>query len=60
MSYAATWMDLEIIVLDEVRQRKTNMKYHLFLVLTLQPLFIYFNRRIITLQYCDGFCNASA
>ena len=41
MSYAATWMDLEIIVLDEVRQRKTNMKYHLFLVLTLQPLFIY-------------------
>ena len=24
MSFAATWMDLEIIILNEVRQRKTN------------------------------------
>ena len=25
MSFAATWMDLEIIILSEVRQRKTNV-----------------------------------
>ena len=25
MSSAATWMDLEIIILNEVRQRKTNI-----------------------------------
>ena len=24
MSFAATWMDLEIIILSEVRKRKTN------------------------------------
>ena len=31
MSSAATWMDLEIIILNEVRQRKTNIIwYHLW------------------------------
>ena len=25
MSFAATWMDLEIIILSEISQRKTNM-----------------------------------
>ena len=25
MPFAATWVDLEIIILSEVRQRKTNM-----------------------------------
>ena len=30
MSLAATWMDLEIIILSEVRERKTNNIYHLY------------------------------
>ena len=25
MPFTATWMDLEIVILSEVRQRKTNM-----------------------------------
>ena len=25
MSFAATWMDIEIIILSEVRERKTNI-----------------------------------
>ena len=25
MPFAATWMDLEIIILSEIRQRKTNI-----------------------------------
>ena len=29
MPFAATWMDLEIIILSEVRKRKTNIWYHL-------------------------------
>ena len=28
MWFAAPWMDLEIIILSEVRQRKTNTTYH--------------------------------
>ena len=31
MPFAATWMDLEIISLSEVRKRKTNTIYHLYL-----------------------------
>ena len=30
MSFAATWMDLEIIILSEVSQTKTNIIYHLY------------------------------
>ena len=30
MSFAAIWMDLEIIILSEVRQTKTNIRYHLY------------------------------
>ena len=29
MPFTTTWIQLEIIVLSEVRQRKTNMQYHL-------------------------------
>ena len=32
MPFAATWTDTEIIILSEVRQRKTNIIYHLCLV----------------------------
>lgn len=28
MSFAATWMDLEVIILSEERQRKTNIKWY--------------------------------
>ena len=31
MTFAATWMDLEIIILSEISQRKTdNIGYHLY------------------------------
>ena len=30
MPFAVTWMDLEIVILSEVRQRKTN--YHMILL----------------------------
>ena len=30
MPFAATWMDLEIIILSEVSQTKTNIVYHLY------------------------------
>ena len=30
MPFTATWMDLEIIILSEVRQRKTNIIDHLY------------------------------
>ena len=30
MPFTATWVDLEIIILSEVRQRKTNIMYHLY------------------------------
>ena len=28
MSFAATWMDLEVIILSEERQRKTDIKWY--------------------------------
>ena len=30
MPFVATWMDIELIILSEVRQRKTNRCYHLY------------------------------
>ena len=30
MQQPATWIDLEIIILNEVAQRKTNVSYHLY------------------------------
>ena len=34
MTFATTWMDLEIIILSEVRQRKTNIiRYHIYGIL---------------------------
>ena len=29
MSFAATWIGLDIIILSEISQRKTNISYHL-------------------------------
>ena len=31
MSFAATWMRLEIIILNEVRKQKTNTTSHLYM-----------------------------
>ena len=28
--FAATWMDLEVVILSEISQRKTNICYHLY------------------------------
>ena len=40
MSFAATWMDLEMIKLSEVSQKKTNaIFYHLYVVS--KPVLIY-------------------
>ena len=34
MSFVATWMNLDIIILSEISQRKTNIKwYHLYVEL---------------------------
>ena len=30
MPFSATWMDLEIIILSKVSQRKTNIQHHLY------------------------------
>ena len=30
MPFTATWMDLEMIILSKVIQKKTNIQYHLY------------------------------
>ena len=30
MPFGATWTDLEIVILSEVRHRKTDIMYHLY------------------------------
>ena len=46
MPFAATWMDLEIIVLSEVRQRKTNVIwYHLYVESKIQYKWTYLQNR---------------
>ena len=30
MPFAATWMELEILILSEVSKKKTNTTYHLY------------------------------
>ena len=44
--FAATWMDLEIIVVSEVRQRKTNVIwYHLYVESKIQYKWTYLQNR---------------
>ena len=31
MPFAAIWVDLEIIIIIEVSQRKTNIRYHIYM-----------------------------
>ena len=39
MPFAATWMQLEILILSEVRKRKTNTtQYHLYVQSKIQNL----------------------
>ena len=54
MPFAATWMDLKIITLSEVSQRKTNtMCYHLYVESKIWHKWIYLkNRSRVTDIYC--------
>ena len=45
MSLAATWMDLEIIILSEVSQRKTNIIYNLYMESKKQYKWTYLQNR---------------
>ena len=45
MSFAATWMDLEIIILSEVRQRKRNIWYHSYIESKIWYKWIYLQSR---------------
>ena len=45
MPFAATWMKLEILVLSEVRKRKTNTIYHLYVECEIQHKWTYLQNR---------------
>ena len=46
MPFAATWMDLEILILSEVRKRKTNIIwYHLYVESKIWYKWIYLQNR---------------
>ena len=45
MPFTETWMDQEIIILSEVRQRKTNIIYHLYVESLTWHKWIYLQNR---------------
>ena len=49
MSFTATWMELEIIILSEVRQRKTNTMKHRLHVES-KKIYIYINEFIYKIE----------
>ena len=58
MSFAATWMDLEVIILSEVRKRKTNtIRYHLYVEFKIQHRSTYLqNKNRLTHRYREQTC----
>ena len=45
MPFAATWIDLEIIILSKISQRKANIWYHLYVGSKIQQKWTYLQNR---------------